>query len=88
MPLCRGRSPSWPYLAQDGERSFVQGGERSLVQDRERTVVVTHLRRGWGCDVCPVGVCRTGEPQRRTQDQDRNGESVADGECDCVHGSH
>ena len=48
--------------------------------------MVTHLRRGWGCDVCPVGVCRTGEPQRRTEDQDRNGESVPDGECDCVHG--
>jgi len=70
-------------LAQDGERSLVQG---SPVQDRERTVVATHLRRGCGCDVCPVGVCRTREPQRGTQDQDRNGESVPDGERECVHG--
>jgi hypothetical protein len=89
MSRCRGRSSSWPYpWAQGGERSFVQGGERS-VEDGERSlVVVTDLRRGCGCDVCPVGVCRTGEPQRGTEDQDRNGECVPDGEGECVQGSH
>jgi hypothetical protein len=33
-----------------------------------------------------VGVFRTGEPQRGTEDQDRNGECVPDGECEGVHG--
>ena len=64
----------------------VRRHERSLVEDRERSLVmnqeVGHGHR-WHP---PVGVCRTGEPQRRTEDQDRNGESVPDGECDCVHG--
>ena len=55
----------------------MEDGERSLVMNPE----VGHGHR-WHP---PVGVCRTGEPQRGTEDQDRNGECVPDGECECVH---
>ena len=66
---------------------LAQGGERSLVEDGERSLGVNPgvRHRRWHVT---VGVCRTGELQRGTEDQDRNGESVPDGECERVHGSH